>query len=66
MMKKINQAYDILGDEQKKKLYDMGRDPDDPMAGRQHFNGFEMFNMGGGRTFTFRNGNGFHFQFHMG
>lgn len=65
MMKKINQAYDILGDEQKKRLYDMGRDPDDPMAGRQPFDGFQMFNMGGGRTFTFRNGGGFHFEFHM-
>ena len=66
MMKKINQAYDILGDDQKKRLYDMGRDPDDPMADRQNFDGFHMFNMRGGRTFTFRNGGTFHFEYHMG
>ncbi|OHS98653.1 DnaJ domain containing protein [Tritrichomonas foetus] len=73
MMKKINQAYDILGDEQKKRLYDMGQDPDNPgMGGGQDFGGFnvfDLFNMGGGggnaRTFTFGNG-GFHFEFHMG
>lgn len=66
MMKKINTAYDILGDEHKKRLYDMGQDPEDPMAGRQqNYGGFRVFNMGGGRVFTFRNGGAQHFEFHM-
>lgn len=67
MMKKINQAYEILADPQKKQLYDNGQDPDDPMAGQQNdvFNIFDLFNMGGHQqTFTFGNGRAFHFEFH--
>ncbi|OHT10277.1 DnaJ domain containing protein [Tritrichomonas foetus] len=31
-MKQINAAYDVLGDEQKKKMYDLGQDPDHPTS----------------------------------
>ncbi|KAK8884451.1 hypothetical protein M9Y10_043561 [Tritrichomonas musculus] len=67
-MKKINQAYDILGDEQKRRLYDSGQDPDAPNQGPNFdFNPFDLFfnhgGGGGGRTFQFGGGNGFHFEF---
>ena len=71
MMKKINQAFDVLGDPQKRKMYDLGQDPDNP-GQNQNFNGgfniFDLFNMQGGqaRTFTFGGGNNFRFEFHMG
>ena len=56
-MKNINRAYDVLTDENKKRMYDMGQDPENP--------GFGGFNGGGG------GGNGmphdFPFQFfHFG
>ncbi|KAH0790915.1 DnaJ domain containing protein [Histomonas meleagridis] len=50
-MKMINRANDVLSDENKKRLYDMGQDPENPMAGGPGpdggFNG-ETFNFGGG------------------
>jgi DnaJ-class molecular chaperone len=47
-MKLINIAYEILHDPRKKRLSDVGHDPDDPMAGQgdinfADFNPFEMF-----------------------
>lgn len=70
MMKKINTAYDILGDEQRKHLYDHGEDPHKPMGnGGFGFNPFDMFfnqgGGGGGQQFHFRGGQQFHFQFHF-
>jgi len=54
MMKKINIAYDVLGDNDKRGMYDAGRDPDDPMGGANQgfgFNPFDMFfNSAGGGT----------------
>ncbi|KAH0792787.1 DnaJ domain containing protein [Histomonas meleagridis] len=74
-MKMINIAFDVLGDPQKKQLYDAGRDPDDPMGGAQNF-GFNPFDLffggggfnfggGGGQQFHFNGGQGFHFEFHF-
>lgn len=54
-MKKINQAYDILGDQQKKQLYDAGEDPFAP----------SQSGGGGARFFHFGNGGEFHFEFHF-
>ena len=67
MMKDINIAFDILGNAQKKQLYDSGRDPEDPMGGQNMgFNPFDLFfNAGGGQQFNFGNGQGFHFEFHF-
>jgi len=70
MMKQINIAYDVLGNPQKKQLYDAGRDPEDPM-GDQNMHGFNPFDMffnrggggGGGEYFQFGGGQGFRFEF---
>ena len=72
MMKKINTAYDVLGDPDKKRMYDAGQDPDQ-MGGNPNmnfnFNPFDMFFNGGGgggaQFFQFGNGQQFHFQFHF-
>lgn len=72
MMKKINTAYDILSDPQKKQLYDSGQDPENPGMNSdfQNFNPFDIFSQftggqGGGQTFKFGGGQGFHFEFHF-
>lgn len=69
MMKKINTAYDVLGDPQKKRMYDAGQDPDDMSGGANMnfgFNPVEMFfGQGGAQFFQFGNGQQFHFEFHF-
>ena len=58
-MKMINKAYDVLSDDNKRKMYDMGHDPDGmPDQGQQP--GGQNFNMGdfGGGTFHFPGGFG--------
>ena len=81
MMKKINVAYEVLSDPQKKMMYDQGVDPEHPENSygngytggmnpfEQIFNmgfpGFGGFNFGQGGHFQGQNGN-FHFEFHFG
>ena len=58
-MKMINKAYDVLSDDNKRKMYDMGHDPDGmPDQGQQP--GGQNFNMGdfSGGTFHFPGGFG--------
>lgn len=66
-MKKINQAFDILSDPEKKRLYDAGQDPDNPNQGGANFQSpFDFFfQNGGGQQFHFAGGNGFHFHFNF-
>ena len=76
MMKKINVAYDILSDPQKKQMYDNGVDPEHPEYNQGNgmqteidlndlFNGFNFFQGGGGggRKIFFQQGGGGGFQF---
>ena len=81
MMKKINVAYEVLSDPQKKMMYDQGIDPEHPE--NNYGNGFtgdmnpfeQIFNMGfpfggfnfngQGAHFQGQNGN-VHFEFHFG
>jgi DnaJ family protein C protein 3 len=74
MMKKINVAYDILGNDEKRRRYDQGVDPDHPGQHGMNMNGspFDFFFQGGGMPFQFQQGGfefhfeggqGFHFQF---
>lgn len=70
MMKKINTAYDILGDHERRRLYDAGQDPDDVGAGQNMNFNFNPFNMGfqqggGAQFFHFGGGQGVHFEFHF-
>ena len=53
-MKNINRAYDVLGNEDKKRRYDAGRDPD-----AEESDGFP-----GGPMFRHFHGNNFHFNFY--
>lgn len=66
-MKMINRAYDVLSDEQKKKMYDLGQDPDNqipngppPGSEQYQYNNFRGGN--GGRTFYKTSGNGNNFD----
>lgn len=58
-MKNINRAYDVLSDPEKKKMYDMGQDPENPMGGGggpgPGENPFQFFRQGGGFNFGGQN-----------
>ncbi|OHT04518.1 DNAj/HSP40 [Tritrichomonas foetus] len=76
MMKKINTAYEILCDPQRRRMYDQGIDPDDPMSGpgddffSEGFDPFDLLKQTmGGDPFEFMFGGGgggggqeFHFE----
>jgi len=61
-MSEINQAYEVLSDDELRERYDNGEDPNDPTGGQQGnpFQGFQGFQFPNG--FPFGNGN---FQFHF-
>jgi len=66
-MSEINQAYEVLSDDELRERYDNGDDPNDPTGGQQGnpfqgFQGFQGFQFPNG--FPFGNGNG-NFQFHF-
>ena len=75
-MKMINRAYDVLGDEQKKKMYDLGQNPDDPGTpppnednfnsnyNSNNFNGYQYYYTGGnqGNPNMGRGNSGFSFN----
>jgi len=64
-MSEINQAYEVLSNDELREKYDNGEDPNDPTGGQQGnpfqgFQGFQGFQFPGG--FPFGDGNG-NFQF---
>jgi len=61
-MSEINQAYEVLSDDELRERYDNGDDPNDPTGGQQGnpFQGFQGFQFPNG--FPFGDGNG-NFQF---
>jgi DnaJ family protein C protein 3 len=67
MMKNINRAYDILGNDQQRRMYDSGQDPEEGGGGGGGFgfNPFDMFFGQGGQGFRFEFGGGQAFHFHM-
>jgi DnaJ-class molecular chaperone len=65
MKKKINTAYNILGDDEKRRRFDQGIDLGYP--GPQGMNPSESFFQSGGMPFHFQQGGGVQgFQFHFG
>ena len=69
-MKKINIAYEVLSDPQKKQMYDQGYDPEHPEYGSGG-SFFDLFNFDFsgfpfGSNFGEFDGNGFHYEFHFG
>jgi len=79
-MKNVNIAYDIIGNEEKRRIYDMGQDPDNPGLNTQGFSGnpFDIINQvfsmngfpfhggeGGGGFRRVQFNNGNGFQFEM-
>ena len=64
-MQEINQAYEVLSNEELRQRYDNGDDPNDPTGGQEN----PFFRQGGGPIFFqqggFPGGGGgaFHFQF---
>jgi len=73
-MKQINRSYDILGDPEKKKMYDSGIDPENPQQGgpgqQGHpggfgFNPFDFFRGGNGGFGGF-GGQNVRYEFHFG
>ncbi|KAJ2765940.1 hypothetical protein IWQ57_004578 [Coemansia nantahalensis] len=69
-MAEINQAYELLMDEEARTRYDQGHDPNDPAGGAADFGGFGnpfAFQQGEGRPVFFQQGGGggkqFSFQF---
>ncbi|KAJ2720180.1 hypothetical protein H4R23_004751 [Coemansia sp. Cherry 401B] len=70
-MAEINQAYEVLMDEEKRAQYDQGHDPNDPNAGAGpgDFGGFGnpfVFQQGGKPVFFQQGGGGKQFSFQFG
>ncbi|KAJ1796171.1 hypothetical protein LPJ59_003914 [Coemansia sp. RSA 2399] len=76
-MAEINEAYELLMDEEKRAQYDQGHDPNDPTGGARsnpfgHGGGFGAGNPfafqqgGGGKPFFFQEGAGKQFSFQFG
>lgn len=62
-MASLNEAFDVLNDDEKRAQFDQGVDPNDPMAQAQaQQGGFG----GGGHPFMFQQGGGFHQFFQQG
>ncbi|KAJ2765096.1 hypothetical protein IWQ56_004234, partial [Coemansia nantahalensis] len=60
-MAEINQAYELLMDEEARTRYDQGHDPNDPAGGAADFGGFGnpfVFQQGEGRPVFFQQSGG--------
>jgi DnaJ-class molecular chaperone len=66
VFKKVSEAYTVLSDESKKRVYDMGGDPNTQSGNPFNMGGGFNFNMGGGGFPFNMGGSGFPFNFNMG
>ncbi|KAJ1679240.1 hypothetical protein EV182_002448 [Spiromyces aspiralis] len=72
-MAEINQAYEVLSNEETRTQYDQGEDPNDPMGGAggsyHHYNPFGqpfVFHAANGQPFAFRQGDSSNIKFQFG
>ncbi|KAI9504086.1 hypothetical protein GGI25_001363 [Coemansia spiralis] len=75
-MAEVNEAYELLMDEEKRAQFDQGHDPNDPTGGAHAGGPFGsggfgagnpfVFQQGGGRPVFFQDGPGKHFSFQFG